>query len=277
MGYGARVLIDRLRERQANDKRLGQHFLHDEAVLDDTIQLAELSDDDVVLEIGPGPGVLTERLLDSGIDLTCIELDEGACENLLEIFPSLNLVTGDALQVKWPIVNKIVANIPYQISSPLIEIITRQDRIGYVVMLLQEEFAERLVVKTVADRGSLGLCTALDWECEIVRRVAPNCFIPAPKINSSLVVMKRITPPSDSRFTKMLIRQAFSQRRKKLRNTLSKAPKRISRIKGWHAELYRDALQSIDSPLLEQRPEDLDLQQWQDLTKLFVDYKSSEG
>ena len=75
----------------------------------------------------------------------------------------------------------------------------------------------------------------------------------------------------------MLIRQAFSQRRKKLRNTLSKAPKRISRIKGWHAELYRDAVQSIDSPLLEQRPEDLDLQQWQDLTKLFVDYKSSEG
>ena len=77
MGHGARVLIDRLRERQISDKGLGQHFLHDESVLDSIIQSAELSEHDSIIEIGPGPGVLTERLLEAGVDLFCIELDSG--------------------------------------------------------------------------------------------------------------------------------------------------------------------------------------------------------
>jgi len=73
MGRGARVLIERLRGRQRFDKELGQHFLHDESVLDSIMHLAELSEQDSVIEIGPGPGSLTERLLEAGVNLYCIE------------------------------------------------------------------------------------------------------------------------------------------------------------------------------------------------------------
>jgi len=276
MGMGARALIDRLKARQPNVKSLGQHYLHDEEVISSSIEMAELSPDDRVIEIGPGPGVLTERLLETS-NVIAIEIDEGACDHLRMVFPELELIEGDALQVKWPQANKVVANIPYQISSPLIDIITRQPSITHVVVLLQEEFAERLVIETLADRGSLGMCVALDWDCEMGPRVAPHCFIPAPQVHSRLVCMKRIDSKENSRLTKLLIRQGFEQRRKKLRNTLSRAPRRINRISGWHAAMYKEAFQSIDSELLELRPEDLKLADWLALSKELQNYASAMG
>jgi 16S rRNA (adenine1518-N6/adenine1519-N6)-dimethyltransferase len=277
MGHGARVLIERLRMRQDNIKSLGQHFLNNEEVLDETISLADLSSDDHVIEIGPGPGVLTERLLESDCTLTTIELDSGACEFLRDNFPGLNLIEGDALEVKWPIANKVVANIPYQISSPLIETITRNNSITEVVLLLQEEFAERLVVEWESDRGSLGMCTMLDWDCTFEMRVGPHCFTPSPQVHSRLVTMSRIDSPEHSKFAKLLIRQAFSQRRKKIRNTLSKAPKRISRIKGWHAKMYVEAMQSIDCEFIDERPEDLEIEDWLELARLLEDARAAMG
>ena len=277
MGHGARVLIERLRMRQSNVKALGQHFLNNEEVLDETMNLAKVTSDDHVIEIGPGPGVLTERLMDTGCSLTAIELDSGICEYLRDTFPNINLVEGDALAVKWPTANKVVANIPYQISSPLIDIITRTPSIKEVVILVQEEFAERLVVEWESDKGSLGMCTMLDWDCTFEMRVGPHCFSPSPQVHSRLVTMTRIESPENSKLTKMLIRQAFSQRRKKIRNTLSKAPKRISRVSGWHAKAYRDAMQSIDCDFIDERPEDLDLEDWLELAGLLEDARAAMG
>ena len=277
MGHGARVLIERLRMRQSNVKALGQHFLNNEEVLDETMSLAKISPEDHVIEIGPGPGVLTERLLQTGCDLTAIEIDSGICEYLRDTFPKINLVEGDALTEKWPTANKVVANIPYQISSPLIDIITRTTSIKQVVILVQEEFAERLVVEWESDKGSLGMCTMLDWDCTFEMRVGPHCFSPSPKVHSRLVTMTRIESPENSKLTKMLIRQAFSQRRKKIRNTLSKAPKRISRVSGWHAKAYRDAMQSIDCEFIDERPEDLDLEDWLELARLLEDARKAMG
>ena len=277
MGHGARTLIDRLRMRQENVKSLGQHFLNNEEILDETMALANVSADDHVIEIGPGPGVLTERLLDTECTLTAIEIDEGVCEFLRDNFPNLNLIEGDALQEKWPKANKVVANIPYQISSPLIDVITRTQSIDYVVILVQEEFAERLVVEWESDRGSLGMCTMLEWDCTFEMRVGPHCFTPSPQVHSRLVTMKRITPPENSKLAKLLIRQAFAQRRKKLRNTLSKAPKRIARVNGWHAKAYRDALQHIDWDLMEERPEDLEIEDWLELARLLEDAREAMG
>ena len=277
MGHGARVLIDRLRMRHDHVKSLGQHFLSNEEVLDETMLLADISSDDYVIEIGPGPGVLTERLLESGCALTAIEIDPEVCEFLRDNFPKLNLIEGDALKEKWPKANKVVANIPYQISSPLIEVITRTKSIDYVVILVQEEFAERLVVEWESDRGSLGMCTMLDWDCTFEMRVGPHCFSPSPQIHSRLVTMKRKESPVNSKLAKLLIRQAFAQRRKKLRNTLSKAPKRIARISGWHAKVYRDAIQSIDYDLLEERPEDLEIEDWLELARLLEDAREAMG
>ncbi|MAS31762.1 MAG: ribosomal RNA small subunit methyltransferase A [Euryarchaeota archaeon] len=277
MGHGARVLIDRLRMRKDNVKALGQHFLNNEEILDETMRLAEVSSEDSIVEIGPGPGVLTERLLETGCTLTSIEIDPEVCEFLRDNFPDLDLIEGDALEVKWPKANKVVANIPYQISSPLIDVITRNNSIDYVVILVQEEFAERLVVEWESDRGSLGMCTMLDWDCTFEMRVGPHCFTPSPQVHSRLVTMRRKESPDNSKLAKLLIRQAFAQRRKKLRNTLSKAPKRISRVKGWHAKLYRDIIQSLDWDLFEERPEDLEIEDWLELTRLLEDTREAMG
>ena len=277
MGHGARVLIDRLRMRKDNVKALGQHFLNNEEILDETMRLAEVSSEDNVIEIGPGPGVLTERLLETGCTLTSIEIDPEVCEFLRDNFPNLDLIEGDALEVKWPNANKVVANIPYQISSPLIDVITRNNSIDYVVILVQEEFAERLVVEWSSDRGSLGMCTMLDWDCTFEMRVGPHCFTPSPQVHSRLVTMSRKDSPDNSKLAKLLIRQAFAQRRKKLRNTLSKAPKRISRVKGWHAKIYREAIQSLDWDLFEERPEDLEIEDWIELARLLEDAREAMG
>jgi len=230
-----------------------------------------------VVEIGPGPGVLTERLLETGCGLTSIEIDPEVCEFLRDNFPNLELVEGDALEVKWPKANKVVANIPYQISSPLIDVITRTNSIDYVVILVQEEFAERLVVEWESDRGSLGMCTMLDWDCTFEMRVGPHCFTPSPQVHSRLVTMRRKESPANSKLAKLLIRQAFAQRRKKLRNTLSKAPKRIARVSGWHAKIYREAIQSLDWDLLEERPEDLEIEDWLELARLLEDAREAMG
>ena len=277
MGHGARVLIERLRMRQDNIKSLGQHFLNNEEVLDETMKLSNVKPEDHVIEIGPGPGVLTERLLDTACTLTAIELDSGACEFLRDNFPSLNLIEGDALQIKWPTANKVVANIPYQISSPLIDVITRTPSIQEVVILVQEEFAERLVVEWESDKGSLGMCTMMDWDCTFEMRVGPHCFTPSPQVHSRLVTMTRIESPENSKLAKLLIRQAFAQRRKKIRNTLSRAPKRIARVSGWHTKAYRDAMQSIDCDFFDERPEDLDLEDWLELARLLEDARAAMG
>ena len=277
MGHGARVLIDRLRMRKDNVKALGQHFLNNEEILDETMRLAEVSPQDHVIEIGPGPGVLTERLLDTGCILTSVEIDPDVCEFLRDNFPNLELVEGDALEVKWPKANKVVANIPYQISSPLIDVITRTNSIDYVVILVQEEFAERLVVEWESDRGSLGMCTMLDWDCTFEMRVGPHCFTPSPQVHSRLVTMRRKESPANSKLAKLLIRQAFAQRRKKLRNTLSKVPKRIARVSGWHAKIYREVFQSLDWDLFEERPEDLEIEDWLELARLLEDAREAMG
>ena len=97
MGHGARVLIERLRMRQDNIKALGQHFLNNEEVLDETMRLAGITPEDHVIEVGPGPGVLTERLLETGCTLTSIEIDPGASEFLRDTFPNIDLIEGLSL------------------------------------------------------------------------------------------------------------------------------------------------------------------------------------
>lgn len=277
IGGRARELIDNLRARQSNDKSLGQHFLNNEEILDRIIEISEIKDDDKILEIGPGPGVLTDRILELNQNLTCIEIDSGVCEYLIDTFVGIQLIEGDALDVKWSETNKFISNLPYQISSPIIEKITQTKSIKHVVILVQEEFAQRLVVELSSDRGSLGMCTKLDWEACMDIRVPPNCFTPSPQVNSRLVTLKRIEPRENSKLTKLLIRQAFGERRKKLKNTLSKAPKRISRVKGWHSSNYKKAIQSIDFPKIYLRPEELDIEDWLNLSRLLEESRKAMG
>ncbi|MAR94267.1 MAG: ribosomal RNA small subunit methyltransferase A [Euryarchaeota archaeon] len=278
---GARWLVDSLRAKQPFNKDLGQHFLVNDELIDFAVKHTSVCDKDHVLEIGPGPGVLTEALLNSNSKVTAIELDEGAVKHLTEIFApeidsgQLNVISGDALKVKWPIgVTKVVSNIPYQISSPLIDRLTKYLReqensaLECVLLLVQEEFAERLVMEYETDVGSLGMTALLDWESQIVKKVAPHNFSPNPKVHSCFVEM---TPSGedfdcDKRLVKQVIHTTFTQRRKKIRSTLKSVPKRINRIPQWHSARWKKAFASlIEDERMDSRPEELDFDDWIEL------------
>ena len=286
---GARRLVDALRDLQPFKKELGQHFLVHDDILERTVAYANVDVEDHVLEIGPGPGVLTEALLETGCAVTAIELDSGACAHLRAEFADaldegrLTLIEGDALTVAWPSdVTKVVANIPYQISSPLIDVITRHHRhpktspLQDIVMLVQEEFAERVVMEYESDVGSLGMVVALDFDVELGERVPPHAFSPMPRVHSRLL---RMTPhdeewPCDRRLLVMMIHAAFAQRRKKLKRTLRNPPRRIARIPGWHASRWQRAYSALQNdPRLQRRPETFELEEWADLG---VDFESCE-
>lgn len=278
---GARWLIDSLRAKQPFNKDLGQHFLVNDELLDFAVNHCEVSEKDHVLEIGPGPGVLTEVLLNSNCKVTAIELDKGAVKHLTEIFApeiaqeKLIIISGDALNKKWPNdITKVISNIPYQISSPLIDRLTKHLReqeesiLETVLLLVQEEFGERLVMEYDSDVGSLGMTALLDWESEIVKKVAPHNFSPNPKVHSCFIEM---TPSGeifdcDKRLVKQVIHASFAQRRKKLRSTLKSAPKRISRIPDWHSSRWKVAFLSLaQDERLDSRPEEFDFDDWIEL------------
>lgn len=288
---GARHLVDILRSKQHNDKSLGQHFLINDQLIADSVSYGEVNADDHVLEIGPGPGVLTEALLATGCRVTAIEIDSGAVSHLQNQFSaeieqgSLIVQMGDALTIAWPgDVTKVIANIPYQISSPLVDLLTRHlrkqwcDSLQKVVLLVQEEFAERLVMEYDSDVGSLGMTALLDWQSEILAKVAPHNFSPNPKVNSCFIEMipSREEFNVDKRLVKQIIHQAFNQRRKKLRTTLKPTPKRLNRLPNWFGERWKRAYQSLmDDDRMDLRPEDLDFDDWvklaQDVAKIGFD------
>ena len=274
----ARKLVDFLRSKQATDKSLGQHFLINDSMIALPINHAKVHSNDHVLEIGPGPGVLTQQLLKTGCKVTAIEIDEGICNHLSALFKSeidtgsLTLIHADVLTHTWPNnISKIVANIPYQISSPLIDKMTKHirdintDNLECALLLVQEEFAERMVMEYDSDVGSLGMNLLLDWQCELKERVAPHNFSPSPKVNSRFVEMIPSDEefPCDRRLIAMVISKAFSQRRKKLRTSLKTPPKRVSRISGWHSSRWKEALASLShESRLDARPEELDFDDW---------------
>ena len=289
---GARWLVDSLRAKQEVDKSLGQHYLISDELISRAVELAEVNSDDHFLEIGPGPGVLTEVLLDTGCRLTAIEIDEGAVEHLSGIFAAeiksgqLNLISGDALISAWPKdLSKVVANIPYQISSPLIELLTRNlrnphtEEISDVVVLVQEEFAERLVMEYESDVGSLGMTALLDWNSEIEDKVAPHHFSPNPKVHSRYIHM---TPqqeefPCDKRLVRLLIHAGFAERRKKLRSTLKRVPKRLNRLPEWHAVRWKAAYSAfIEDERMDARPEEFEFDDWLELATDFASFGEEE-
>ena len=273
----ARELVDRLRAYQPPNTDLGQHFLIDDAMLERMVAIAEVNNDDHILEIGPGPGTLTQHLLQTGANVTAIEIDDAPVLHLDEAFreeqnsKQLILHHDDALNAAWPSnITKVVANIPYQISSPLIEKLTRHLKehegvLQQVVLMVQHEFGQRLSMNHPADVGSLGMTVALDWDVTEHHMVAPHHFSPQPAVQSQVIELRPHNKAFsvDKRLVRQTIHLAFEQRRKKIRSTLKRAPKRISRIKGWHAQRWKDAMQTLQElEMMDARPEELTLDDW---------------
>ncbi len=278
MERDARLLADLLRDRQSTERGLGQHYLIDEDVLEASIEYAGELSGKHVLEIGCGPGTLTNHLLANDAIVTAIEIDAGSIQHMELQFSSeiesgvLTITEGDALTVKWPNnVDAIVANIPYQISSPLLERIQRELReLPIIVLLVQEEFANRMSMQSGSmDRSPLGLSLWLDFDVELGRRVTPSSFVPQPRVYSRLVRLtchnrlQETGSDVDRRLFRQVVAMCFEDRRRKLRNLLKRPPRRLNRLPGWHRERWQTAIETLSSdPLMDLRPEILKPEDW---------------
>ena len=274
-----RLLVELLRDRITPDRSLGQHFLLDEAVIARAVEIASknhpIDEHSHVLEIGPGPGSLTLELLRTGAKVTAIELDQEATSHLARVFNGadgkLQVIHADALETDWPEeITHIVSNLPYQISSPVLERIQKyhsSSQLKGISLLVQEEFAERMAMnKGYATRGPLGHSLWLDFDVELDSKVAPHSFSPSPRVHSRLTnlipVNREMTQLIDNRLFRMVITECFANRRRKLRTSLKKPPNRLNRISGWHRSRWETAFKSIPSETLDLRPENLTSEDW---------------
>ena len=274
-----RLLVELLRDRITPDRSLGQHFLLDEAIIARAVEIASknhpIGEHSHVLEIGPGPGSLTLELLRTGAKVTAIELDQEATSHLARVFNGadgkLQVIHADALETDWPEeITHIVSNLPYQISSPVLERIQKYHsscQLKGISLLVQEEFAERMAMnKGYATRGPLGHSLWLDFDVELDSKVAPHSFSPSPRVHSRLTnlipVNREMTQLIDNRLFKMVITECFANRRRKLSTSLKKPPKRLNRISGWYRSRWETAFKSIPSETLDLRPENLTSEDW---------------
>ena len=215
-------------------KRYGQNFLVDKNILSCIIRRANLSADDVILEIGPGHGVLTRALLAEGVRFVhCVEIDERMRPELEELSgknTNLSIHWGDAVKYDYssltPFPNKVVANIPYNITTPLIwELLKFADNgLTYHLYMLQKEAAMRLTASPdTKERYPLGVTVEAMGFSRIVRNVSRECFRPVPNVDSVLceiVCEKNYELARDSLWSEILHR-GFSHRRKTLANNLN--------------------------------------------------------
>lgn len=222
-------------------KRLGQNFLINGEVIRNIIDYADIQPTDTVVEIGPGVGFVTEQLVKHAKKVIAIELDEEAIGELEKLnAPNLTIIHKDILKTDLSALCegkiKVVANIPYYITSPIIAHLLgeiddlhnqNREKITDILLMVQEEVARRMVANENSPSKQYGLLTLLSqfWaEVEIKELVGRRSFFPAPKVNSALVSLKvRKTPLlelSDYTHFRRTVKAAFLQRRKNLKNCL---------------------------------------------------------
>ncbi len=211
--------------------RLGQHFLFDPSILRRIAAAAVLRADDTVLEIGPGKGSLTRALAALASRVTAIEADRALAASLAEACggSSITVIAGDALKVPWPRATVICGNIPYQITSPLIDRALRPPRPERIVFLVQAEVADRLAAAPdTRDYGALTAGVQLVATVERLFSVPAGAFRPRPRVNSALVrLVPRAAPlvasEAEERRVRDLIQALFQRRRQQLRRSLREA------------------------------------------------------
>lgn len=253
-------------------KYLGQHFLKNPAVLPLIIEAAELSKTDTVLEIGPGTGILTEELAKHAGQVLAVEKDFELVELLKKNVKAKNvkIVHQDALFFDPATLSdyKVVANIPYNITSPLIrKFIENGPRPDLLVLMVQKEVAERITAKAGnRDRGLLTIIVEYYAEAEIIAQVPRTDFYPVPEVDSAIIKIKPFhTNPWGLREVDLffrIVKAGFAAKRQQIHNSLA-ATMRLPK------DQVNDILRrsSIDPA---KRAEDLTLEDWVNLTKMFM-------
>ena len=237
-GYESRMTLSEIQRtltelQTAPTRSLGQNFLHDQNLARGIVSLLDIQPGDHIVEIGPGLGALTEFLVRADTRLTLLEKDSRLIPHLREKFESgtTRVFHSDALDFDlrelWgmgPV--KIVGNLPYYISTPLIaKYASALSPASLLVLTLQLELAQRLgAAPDTSDYGAMTLCTGRRWSIRLERKLPASVFHPRPKVDSAVITMRRkacekVRPLDDGVF-ESLVRRGFSERRKQLRNML---------------------------------------------------------
>lgn len=253
-------------------KNLGQHFLNDEhiaASIADTISPAELPSDRPqwgampVLEVGPGMGVLSKYLLDTGRDVTAVELDSESVAYLSHAYPSLRVIEADFLKMDLGSLYDrpfaLIGNYPYNISSQIFfKVLDNIDLIPVVTGMLQKEVAERICSRPGSKvYGILSVLLQAWYDCEYLFNVEPHVFTPPPKVRSGVLRLTRNSRENlgcDPDFFRKVVKTAFGQRRKTIRNSL--------------APIIPPGSPATESRFMSERPERLSVEDFIELTNL---------
>ena len=233
-------------------KALGQNFLTDDTVLNDIVSGAEVCDEDLVIEIGPGVGTLTSRLLNKAKRVVAIELDNSLIPILMEELgddPNFQLIHNDALKVNFDEIIgdeksvKLVANLPYYVTTPIIAGLLKGGcNFKSLTIMIQKEVAERINAEPgCKDYGALTFLVQYYCNTSIIRNVPASCFVPAPKVDSIVIKLDklpetRVKPDNEKLFFDM-IRNSFNMRRK----TLWNSTKALGLDKEIHEKAYEEA------------------------------------
>ena len=241
---GSRAANKKKKTSHRTRKRFGQHWLKDDRILNEIVAAAHLTPDDRVLEIGPGQGVLPQRLLDLAASVVAVELDRDLCKPLVAKFGDLDnflLFQGDFLAIdvdaltaefadRFHRQTKVVANIPYNITGPILEkLLGRIDRpnprpFQEIVLLVQREVADRVCASADTKAfGALSVRVQYLADCELVCAVPASAFKPPPKVESAvirLVPRPIAVPATNPKHLASLVKVGFANKRKMLRNNL---------------------------------------------------------
>ncbi|SCX79592.1 16S rRNA (adenine1518-N6/adenine1519-N6)-dimethyltransferase [Lachnospiraceae bacterium XPB1003] len=259
-------------------KKFGQNFLIDASVVEEIIDAAGISEEDTVLEIGPGIGTMTQYLAERAGRVIAVEIDRALIpilEDTLSAYDNVRVINDDILKVDLnrlseeenggrPI--KVVANLPYYITTPIImALLEKEVPLESITIMVQKEVAERMKTGPGSkDYGALSLAVQYYSEPVIVTEVPPHCFMPRPGVSSMVIRLDRykeppVTPKDPDKMFK-LIRASFNHRRKTLSNGLSTDPSL-----GLSREKVTEALEKMGLPV-DIRGEKLDLAQFAELS-----------
>jgi 16S rRNA (adenine1518-N6/adenine1519-N6)-dimethyltransferase len=274
--------------RPVAKKSLGQHFLVDRSVVRQALALAQLKPDDLVVEIGPGVGILTEALLEEAAEVLAIELDSRMISYLEQNLSNrLTLLQEDVLQVDWQkllgqskVPVKVVANLPYYITSPIIQrLLAFRELFSTMVLMVQKEVAQRIAAEPGGkDYGVLSVAVQYQAQVELGPVIGPEAFRPAPRVHSVLI---RLTPrpqplveTAPDLFFRV-VRSAFRLRRKTILNSLLAANLLAYQDKGEQREKLTQLLAS-QGLSTQQRPETISISEYGALSEAMIPYLRPE-
>ncbi len=253
--------------------RLGQHFLHDGGVLDAIVGLTLARPGEDVLEIGPGRGALTRRLLAAGAKVTAVELDDliagKLAGNVGAAASQLRTINEDFLRLDLGAIGPgpwlVVGNLPYAVGTPILQKLLAWNSWGRAVLMFQKEVGERIVARHGgADYGLLALSVLARADAELALEIPRTAFMPSPKVDSAVVVMTRLASPrlplEEEKAFWRLAKIAFTQRRKMAAGVLSKT---LGQPRGQVDAAFRAV--GLESTA---RPEEIPLDAWRALARV---------